>query len=237
MMEDRKSMNSNFWISIALIGLGVIFLMDNLGFIYAWDVLDFWPVFLIAIGVVKLIGSNFKDIYSSSILIILGFVLLMITLNFLYWVDIWDLWPLVLIIVGGRIIYNQNRSHDQYNEKKSQLSENRVDAVAIFGGKNVRINSDNFEGGSITALFGGTEIYLSDARLAPGNNVIDLFVMFGGTEIYIPDNWQVVMKAFPLFGGTEDKRRPPAVDVPLTEDTLVIKGLVMFGGIEIKSTK
>lgn len=234
-MTDRQmSTNHNLWISIALISLGVIFLLDNLGFIYAWDVLDFWPVILIAIGVIKLLGSNFKDVYSSSILIILGFIFLLLTLDFLYWMDIWDFWPLILILIGGRIIYQQFRPDPDYNDS-TRITENRIDAVAIFGGKEVRLDSSNFEGGSVTAMFGGSEVRLENARLAPGRNVIDLFVMFGGAEIYVPDDWQVVLKALPLFGGSEDKRRARPLDAEDTGDVLIIKGLVLFGGIELKS--
>jgi predicted membrane protein len=234
MMGSRSCYNSNLWISILLIGVGIIFLMDNLGFIYAWDILDFWPLILVAIGLIKLLGSNFKDIYSSSILIILGFLFLLMSLDYLYWIDIWDFWPVILIFIGGRIIYNHMRPQD-FQEKKTGVTENRVDAVSIFGGKEVRIDSDHFEGGSITALFGGTEVRLDNARLAPGKNTIDIFIMFGGAEIRVPDNWQVVLKAFPLFGGSEDKRRQRPVGELPSGDVLIIKGFVMFGGIELKS--
>ncbi|MCE2540911.1 MAG: hypothetical protein J4G16_11150, partial [Acidobacteria bacterium] len=36
---------------LLVITLGVVFLLDNLGFVRTWQVLRFWPVILIAAGV------------------------------------------------------------------------------------------------------------------------------------------------------------------------------------------
>jgi hypothetical protein len=40
---------------VILIGLGIVFLLDNLGLI-SWDWAQLWPVILIVIGVALLLG-------------------------------------------------------------------------------------------------------------------------------------------------------------------------------------
>jgi hypothetical protein len=51
-------------------------------------------------------------------------------------------------------------------------------------------------------------------------------------EIYVPRDWTVVSKVTTLMGGFIDKRRPTTV---LPTKTVIISGLVLMGGIEIKS--
>lgn len=50
-MSDESSHNSSLFWGLFLIGLGVIFLFDNLGLLdFGNFISDFWPVILIAIG-------------------------------------------------------------------------------------------------------------------------------------------------------------------------------------------
>jgi predicted membrane protein len=115
------------------------------------------------------------------------------------------------------------------------VNKDLIDDIAIFGGGHKVIQSDNFKGGNITAIFGGSEIDLTQCKLAEGENVIDVVVIFGGTEIIVPRDWNVRTNVTPLFGGFSNKSRRD-VSQPLdTTRSLVIKGLALFGGGEIKS--
>ena len=49
---------------------------------------------------------------------------------------------------------------------------------ADFSGNSKTITSDHFEGGNITALFGGAKLDFGQAKLAQGENVLDVFSMF-----------------------------------------------------------
>ena len=63
--------------------------------------------------------------------------------------------------------------------------------------------------------------------------VIDVFTLFGGTKIIVPESWNVKSDAISILGSLSDKR---VIHPNQTEGkTLVIKGLVMLGGVEIKS--
>jgi hypothetical protein len=80
-------------------------------------------------------------------------------------------------------------------------------------------------------LFGGTEIDFSDAEIPSDGVVIDLFCVFGGVDIRIPEGLNVDSRGFALFGGFDDKS-----DGVVREDvpTVTIRGLVLFGGVDIK---
>ncbi|MCH7754767.1 hypothetical protein IH970_06545 [candidate division KSB1 bacterium] len=221
----------NFWLAVILIAVGVLFLLDNLNVLDIGNFWEFWPVILIAVGLMKLTGSNFQDKSSASVLIGIGLLFLLLNLDILYWDEIWQFWPLILILIGVSIIFkHKNRSESD----GSKHSENRIDIVAIFGGNSKTITSDYFEGGNITALFGGVKLDFGQAKLAEGENVLDVFAMFGGAEIRIPKDWNVQIKGVPIFGGFEDGRHSIPAEEKTKGRTLVIKGFVMFGGLELK---
>ena len=51
----------------------------------------------------------------------------------------------------------------------------------------------------------------------------------------MPSNWQVQIDVISIFGGFTDKRNVlPPVSAKL-EKTLIVKGLVIFGGGEIRN--
>ena len=75
---------------------------------------------------------------------------------------------------------------------------------------------------------------MENCELAPGKNELDLFIMFGGYEIRVPQDWNIIVDVVPLFGGFSDKRIKDPNRVYEDDKVLVIKGLVLFGGGEIK---
>ena len=110
-----------------------------------------------------------------------------------------------------------------------------IDYVNIFSGGDRQVVSQNFKGGRISAVFGGTELDLTKARLAPGRNDIEIACVFGGATIIVPDTWYVTIEVTPVLGGFTDSRKlTPGRTVDSTSQ-LVIKGAVVFGGGEIKS--
>ena len=92
----------------------------------------------------------------------------------------------------------------------------------------------DFKGGDVVNVFGGTELNLSQSDIN-GTAVLELTTIFGGTKLIVPSHWSVKSEAVTIFGGIEDKRQllPPSLDRP--EKILVLKGTVIFGGIDIKS--
>jgi predicted membrane protein len=106
------------------------------------------------------------------------------------------------------------------------------DDVAIFGGIERTVRSENFRGGKIVAIFGGSKVNLNHVTLSPGPNVLEMVCIFGGSTLMIPPDWNVKLEVISIFGGMGDKRPPMPVDM---NKTLIIKGVVLFGGGELKS--
>ena len=129
-----------------------------------------------------------------------------------------------------------NPSTGNFKYKEGYIPNvDRLDDVSIFGGGHKYLSSDNFQGGNITAIFGGSEIDLTRCKLAPGNNVIEVVAIFGGTTIIIPKEWNVIIDVLPIFGSFSHKgmRWPGVTTDP--ENSLIIKGTMIFGGGEIKT--
>ncbi len=235
-MQSRRAVSGpNFWVAIILIAVGVLFLLDNLSLIDIGNIWDYWPVIFIASGVIRLTSSSHRERSSAIFLIAFGVIFLLLNLDYLRWRTVFQFWPVILIVIGISIIYGRYRRGSGAAEMEEAISDDHVDAVAIFGGNERVVTSQNFKGGNATAIFGGTKLHFGRAKLSASENVLDVFTMFGGTELHVPDDWNVIIKCVPIFGGCEDSRRKLNEEETTKNKTLVIKGLVLFGGIHIKS--
>lgn len=133
-------------------------------------------------------------------------------------------WAVLLIAAGLAVVMGA-----RVGSRRAD-SADRVNAFAAFGERKVISHSKHFEGGSMGAIFGGTELDLRDAELAPDASV-DVFAAFGGAEIRVPEGWRVDTRGIPLFGGFENVtagERDPAAP------TLDVNATVIFGGLEVK---
>jgi len=236
--------HSGIWTGIFILLIGVAALLKA-SFTDFPDWIFSWQMLLVALGVFIGVRHNFRGV-AWFILILIGGIFL---LN-----DIFPeltfrryMWPAALIVVGLFIITRQ-RSRGKWNssEKKADGSSDAVfgggtdfskddfvESTSIFGGAKKIIISKNFKGGDLVNIFGGTELDLSQADFT-GTAVIELTTIFGGTKLLIPSNWAIKSEAVTIFGGIEDKRRMQTItDAP--EKTLLIRGTVIFGGIDIKS--
>lgn len=241
MDNNRTPATKRTILGALLLLLGIFWLFSNFNLIPGFlpHLIFSWELILIIIGVVIFINSNFS---SGLTLIIIGSVFLV---HRYYDFEIWELWPVIFIFAGLNILFRSGRKKKDKRvhwekgsakeEKNQTTNTDNLDEVAIFGGIKRIVESDNFEGGKITATFGGVEIDLSRCKLAPGENEIYITAMFGGVTLFVPNDWKVIIKVLPIFGGFSDERRKSASSVCADDRTLVIKGTVIFGGGEIKT--
>jgi len=259
--------NGHLIAGVVVLTVGLVFLLKNFHILspeihyYLFS----WKTLLIGIGILNLTLA--RNHVAGIILIAIGTFFwlpdwfdLSIRAGQLFW-------PVVIIIIGLVLLLKKpthpndprehwKRSRDRGSyDPNSPNHENKntegattgatgfnseqeyIDDVAIFSGSTKKINTLNFKGGRMTAIFGGSEVNLSKSRLAPGENILNVFFMFGGSEIIVPSDWNVIIEATPIFGGFSDERYV-SKDLQMKDENksvLVIKGLVIFGGAELKS--
>jgi predicted membrane protein len=151
-------------------------------------------------------------------------------------------WPLILVAIGVAILLRRRESpklptlNDDVNtEIPNDNSFNTFDDFVIFGGREIFVNSQALAGGKATSIFGGIEFDLRKANLKPGGAVIDCVSVFGGCGFKIPMDWNVRNEVTTIFGAFTDKRGDTYSDKYYDPSkTVVIKGVSIFGGIEVK---
>ena len=200
------------------------------------DIIWSWEMLLIVVGVFSLVNNQSKLI--GIILISLGgFFLIENYWDFPYYVRK-AFWPSVVVVFGLYLIlspprYFKRRQRDKDLDQGD--SRDFIDEVSIFGGGERVVTSNEFKGGKTTSIFGGSKINLMNSQLAVGENVLDTFSVFGGTTLIVPAGWNVRVEVASIFGGFSDKRERMPNLVFDQERVLVIKGLAIFGGGEVKS--
>ncbi len=212
--------------------MGILFLLGNMDIIDPHEYFRFWPVFLILIGVAYIIQCRQgSGRVWGIILVLIGSAMLLHRLHFIYF-SIWSYWPVILIAVGIMMIVKASshwRSIGVTPIEKADANS-YIKAIAVMGGFKRSSSSQEFKGGEFTAIMGGLEIDLRDASIN-GEAVIDIFAMMGGVEMRVPEDWIIIIEGFPFMGGYEDKTRPPKTSTK----RLVIKGIAVMGGVEIKN--
>lgn len=233
--QTYQHSDKRFWLGILFVIIGGVWLLDNLNIIpdYIDEYFINWRTFLILLGLYFIVGR--KKFEPGIIMVAIGAIFLLDDLDMFNMRDFWHIfWPLIIIVIGVSLMLR--RSHS-FKKNKEFEGIDYIDDFAIFGGRERIVNTSQFKGGKVTAMFGGSEIDLRNAELAEGTQVLDVFVMFGGTEIIVPPTWNVQVEVFSLLGGFSDKRSSTVKVMPDSGKMLIIKGFVMFGGGDVKLSK
>jgi predicted membrane protein len=145
---------------------------------------------------------------------------------------VWDFWPLLLIYWGAVLLIRNLRGELPFQRRRIVVSD--VDQVAIFGGSRRVITGEMFDGGRITAVFGGVEADLRHAGMTGQMATIEADVLFGGAEIKVPQTWDVSLRGVGIFGGFGDDTLHPSPGTPGVK-RLIVRGSAIFGGVSVKN--
>ena len=108
-----------------------------------------------------------------------------------------------------------------------------IESVNVFSGAHQNIVSKNLKGGEIVSVFGGCDLNLTQSNFE-GTIVIEVVAIFGGVKIIIPPTWEVKNEVTAIFGGIDDKRAlMPYQGEP--RKVVVLKGVALFGGVDIRN--
>ena len=225
-------------VGLAIALFGVVLVLDRLNLVDADQALRWWPAVIVAVGALiytqsRRVGGGVNGI----IVMIIGGWLLLNSVGVLR-VGFWEMfWPLILVGIGSMLVLQSMRRRTR---EVSGDRDNTMNAFAVLSGIKRTSAADRFRGGEITAFVGGAQLDLRQAIIPPGEEAaLEIFIVMGGCEIFVPQTWTVETPLVPVMGGVDDKRLPP---LPGADNLggrpaprLVLRGLILMGGIEIKS--
>jgi predicted membrane protein len=221
--EDYRSKKA-FYAGAALIVLGGLLLLDQMGFLpERW--FSFWAAIFFVVGLLKIIQSHEWTGRVWGVLFLLvaaGF-----ELNYMGYAEVrlHKIWPL-FIIAGGisMLLRAWGRPPDQ------EETSGQINLFNLMGGGEYRVRAKDFRGGYITAFMGGFQLDLTEAAMEGSEATLDVSTVLGGGEIRVPETWAVVVRGSAIAGGYSVKTRETQV-----EKTLIIRGLAVLGGVEIRN--
>lgn len=220
-------------IGLLVVAMGVLFLLDNLGYVGFRHALSFWPIAFMVAGAGMMVSQEERNGHVTGlILIVVGLLLL---LKHMGLVDIsWNMvWPVLLIVVGGLILFRTmggGRVVHAGVVKTGGARDDTLDVTAILGGVQRRVETADFRGGEVTALLGGCDLDLRACSIVK-EAVLNVFTVCGGVAIKVPLDWTVVLDGVPVAGGFTQKTVP----APDVGKRLVITGYAFMGGVEVSN--
>jgi predicted membrane protein len=227
------SNNSRTFWGYIFVGVGVVGTLKHLTFIPFLSFLSFsdlWPLVIILLGIWMILNMNgkrhsdrkhFRD-HSDNYFTKGG------PANSEFWEERID--------EKTREHFHQSFSNFGNSAGNNQpYDTDQIDEAAVFTGIKKYITSQNFMGGKISAIFGSVELNFTQAKLAPGEHVLEVTSIFGSVELRVPPEWKIVTNVTATFGGFEDKRYINSNIQMNPEATLVIKGSVVFAGGELSN--
>ncbi len=246
MLNNSRRFPSGLTWGLAIIAIGLIFLLDQMEIVSAHHVfLYFWPAFLIFFGVEGLVFCHGPGRFWGSFLTLAGVVLLLSNLGYLH-VRWTYFWPLAIILWGIWILWRSFGGGSSWGPKWVRPMMN-IDAGrefvsdspdmqsdVVFSATHRRINSKNFRGGKVAAVFGELKIDLTEAEIEGDEAMIHLDAVFGAVEIRVPNTWVVVSRGAAVFGEYSDRTVHAQPSGPGTK-RLIVKGGAVFGSVVIKN--
>lgn len=212
-------------LGIGLMSGGLVLMLDSLGLVDASDYIRFWPLLVIGVGFAK-IFQPCASRAGGAFWVVAGAALLSATTGLF---SFGHIWPAFLFVLGAHIAW---RALAPRTVAPSADPTSRLDMFAFMGGSRRVVASEDFKGGSATAVMGGCEIDLRSASIVVGETaVLDCFAMWGGVDIRVPPDWVVANEATVFLGGVEDKTHPE----PGSSKKLILTGLAVMGGVEVKN--
>jgi hypothetical protein len=260
-MDPQTSNGSVSWnhrntpgviVSLLLVAAGVVLLLDQMGIADVAYLFRFWPAGVILLGAAMAVQPEASSRIWGGAVAAGGVILLLRNLGYVH-VEFWAIWwPLAMIAGGISLLWGVTHAKpggprfgaDWKAHRRGHLggapffqpgywnSSSVMNEAAVFGGGDRRYTGE-FEGGRLSAVFGGYRIDLREAQMKGDQAYVHIAAVFGGVNLQIPPEWDLVMRGVPIFGGYSDRTHHPQKG-PGTK-TLYIVGSVVFGGVEVKN--
>jgi hypothetical protein len=122
MDTNRPHITPQGFVGVFIVLLGIVFTLDNLGLVKSREVLQYWPLAPIGIGLLIVIHANeTRDWIRGSVWLGAGILLLASNLGWLHF-EIRVFWPLLLVFFGLHIIFKAREDPaDRLERRADQL--------------------------------------------------------------------------------------------------------------------
>lgn len=236
---DKRKKMKKLVFGILIITAGLLLLGFNTGMLnedYKHIVFS-WQMLLIGIGVVNIVG---KDNWTAGLILISIGTYFLLPHLFFFDIEARRIFlPVLIIFIGIIVLGKYFFKKDSYKSKWANHRTNDTFEAGyifeknIFGGGKRSFQHGEFKGGKIDCVFGGSELDLTQATLAEGNNVLEMNLVFGGVKLLVPSDWVIYNEISGILGGFNDNRKN--IINSDSKRVLYLKGSAVFGGGEIKS--
>ncbi len=230
-MTDRSPrLGGRFLAGAILIVLGVLFLLDNLGLIEAREVIRFWPVVLIVLGVTRLFSRRRpEDRAGGLVLLFLGAIFLLRALH-VSWFRMRSAWPLLLVLIGATLIWQAFRGRTAAAAAQTPSGPPSDPDAASPSPKPSAPGPGPSERAAQGALAGfvATRGFRGDPEAR--DSVLSEFALMGGGELVVHSQDFRGGEVTAIMGGFEIDLRGAQIQ----GDSATIEIFTLFGGIELK---
>ncbi len=232
---------------LAIVFFGLALTAGNLGIApRVTRIIQFWPMVFTAAGLAMALdrdSSGSRRTFGAFLIVAGVWQTANLAFGFNIYID--DYWPLLLVLLGVFLITRSVRRSSAQSPEASAPGtfgapamaagqdgrDEVVSAFALMSGVKRNVYSPAFRRANLTAIMGGVELDLRQSTAVGGESVIDVFAMWGGIVIRVPADWQVASEVVPLMGGVDDR----SGHVQPSRHRVVIKGVAVMGGVEVKS--
>ena len=120
--------------------------------------------------------SKKDELFWGFLLVGLGVVFLLDKLDVMDFGEFFStFWPLILIGIGLKLVLNRNTGGSDESKKETlTLNEQNVKYSKVFGDVKLRLESQDFNGGSISIMIGEIDLDLSKSNVKEGEKILTL---------------------------------------------------------------
>lgn len=249
-MSEPDSPQSRKTVAYVLVAIAGILVLSNAGLFNIFGLRDLIgaifrlifnsiPYVLTLAGIFWIARSGKREAPLMAWLVIVFGAVLIVSQIGLFGLSFGDMVaPMILITVAFFLVNPRNLLPRRLNTSNDELDPNQqeIKLFAFMGGGELNYHSKQLKGGEVMAIWGGYDLDFSDADMEGDSMQLNLYCIMGGVEITVPANWKVEKSgAVCIMGGYSNKTRDMAEELNLPSKTLVVTGLALMGGGEIRN--
>ncbi len=142
-----------------------------------------------------------SDLFWGFLLVGLGVIFLLDKLDVIDFGDfVSTFWPVVLIVIGIKLVLSKNRDAPSESEQPLTISDQHIKYSKVYGDVKLHIDSQDFNGGSISTVVGEIDLDLAKSNITAGEKILNLSGVIGEISVILPKTLEVSVKANATIG-------------------------------------